>query len=386
MTLSSPSATSSDSLHLPDRILIVRLSAHGDLIHTLPLLTALKKQNPQASIGWLVEASAAPLLAGHPFIDRLHVSQRKRWLKLAQNPLNWPRVFREARQLIAEIRQADYQVSLDVQGLFKSAVWPFLAKIPRRLGYLKSRELSDRFYTEKLPGYDFKDAVTPVVEQFLDFARALNCTVVAPEFAIPPISEASRQKVAGLLAGANPEWPLVALAPFTRWDSKHWLPEYWVQLLTELVQLPVNIVIIGAPGDESATQAMLNPLPEKEAAQRIVNLVGRTDWPDLYALFQRTRLLIGLDSGPLHIANAVGVPEIIGLFGPTAAGRTGPIGPQHTTLTTTLSCQPCHAHQCPIKTHDCMRQLTPLAVMTIVRQHLGLQTAQPDTSDARLAR
>ena len=76
----------------PARILIVRLSAHGDVIHTLPLLAALKKHAPHTHIGWLVEASAAPLLAGHPLIDQLHVSHRKDWLKRAKNPLNWPRV------------------------------------------------------------------------------------------------------------------------------------------------------------------------------------------------------------------------------------------------------------------------------------------------------
>lgn len=355
---------------IPKRLLIVRLSAHGDLIHTLPLLAALKKQSPDAFVGWLVESSAAPLIENHPLIDQLHVVPRKRWLKDAKNPLNWPRVLGEFCGLLREIKLANYDVSLDVQGLMKSAIWPFLAKIPRRYGFHKTREFGDWFYTDKLPYHDLKDTKTPVVERFLDFARALNCSVGEPEFVIPPVSPAARQKVETLLAASHPELPLVVVAPFTRWESKHWLAEYWVQLLAELSTLPVRVAILGAPTDAPAAEALLAQLPAEASRHQFLNLVGRTDWPDLYALFQQTRLLVGLDSGPLHIANAVGVPDIIGLYGPTAAGRTGPIGERHTTLSTALACQPCHASECPIKTHDCMRQLTPVAVMALVRQYL----------------
>lgn len=354
----------------PSRLLIVRLSAHGDVVHTLPLLTALKKQYPQAYVGWLVEASAAPLLENHPFIDQLHVSHRKHWLKLAKNPLNWPHIISEVRAFLHELRQADYEISLDVQGLLKSAVWPALAKIPRRYGFHKTREMGDRFYTDKLPYHDLKNTNIPVVERFLDFARVLGAPVESPEFVIPPVRETSRQKVAELLAGTHPELPLVVLAPFTRWESKHWRDEYWVQILAELLHMPVRIAILGAPGDENATEAILSQLPDPADAARILNWVGKTDWPDLYALFQQTSLMIGLDSGPLHIANAVGVPEIIGLYGPTAAGRTGPLGSAHTTLSTALSCQPCYEHHCPLKTHACMQQLTPVVVLAMVRKHL----------------
>jgi heptosyltransferase-1 len=366
-------ATSPDLPAMPTRILIVRLSAHGDLIHTLPLLVALKRHNPEAHVGWLVESSAAPLLEGHPLIDQVHVSHRKRWLKLAKNPLQWPRVLGEIGQLLRELRQANYQVSLDVQGLLKSAIWPAWVKIPRRMGFKGTREFADIWYTDKLPYHDFKDTKTPVVERFLDFARALNCPVGQPEFAVPPVKEESRQKITRLLGENSPiDGPLVVVAPFTRWESKHWPAEAWAQLFAELAQLPIRIAILGAPGDEKATSELLAQVPMPHPDSRILNLVGKTDWPDLFALFQQTRLLIGLDSGPLHIANAVGIPEIIGIYGPTAVGRTGPIGTQHTALSTALACQPCHAHVCPLKTHDCMRQLTPAMVIALVRRHLGM--------------
>ena len=275
--------------------------------------------------------------------------------------------------MIQELRPADYQVSLDVQGLLKSTVWPLWAKTPRRYGFHRSREQADWFYTYKLPANDLKNTKIPVVERFLDFARALGALVDEPEFILPPVSVASRQKVAALLADTNPDLPLVVLAPFTRWESKHWPSGYWVEILAELVNQPVRVAIVGAPGDLSATAAMLAQLPQSaDSAEgsRVLNWVGQTDWPDLYALFQQTRLVIGLDSGPLHIANAVGVPEIIGLYGPTAVGRTGPLGAQHSALSTALPCQPCHERHCPLKTNACMQQLTPVVVLAMARQHL----------------
>lgn len=355
------------------RILIVRLSAHGDVTHTLPLLAAIKRHRPNASIGWLVEASAAPLLEGHPFIDRLHVSQRKRWLKLAKNPARWPQVWREVGVFIRELREADYQISFDVQGLLKSAVWPCLAKIPLRYGFKATRENADWLYNRHLPPMVIRDGKTPAVQRYLDFARAVGCVVERPEFVLPPGSQPVEAKVDALLSEVTPsDWPLVVLAPFTRWPSKHWPLAYWGELLPELLKLKVRVAILGAPGDQ---QAMTEILSGVAGADRVLNLVGRTDWPDLYALFRKTGLLVGLDSAPLHIADAVGVPKIIGLYGPTAPGRTGPIGEKSLVLTTELSCQPCFERNCPIQTHDCMRQLTPAQVLAQVKNSLKLEEA-----------
>lgn len=357
---------------LAPRILIVRLSAHGDVIHSLPLLGAIKKCYPQAQIGWLVEASAESLLANHPLIDCLHVSHRKQWLQDARNPLRWPKVFREIGALVREIREAGYQLSFDVQGLLKSALWPVWAKIPVRFGYQGTRENADWFYTHKLSPMVIRDVKTPAIQRYLDFARAIGCPVEAPEFILPPVSPFVQQKVHALLASdAETEAPWVVLAPFTRWPSKHWPLSYWEELLPALLDLPIRLAILGAPSDEGKVSDWLQALPQSER-HRVVNLVGKTDWPDLYALFQKTRLLIGLDSAPLHIADAVGVPEIIGLYGPTAPGRTGPIGSRHAVLSTALTCQPCFSRNCAIKTHDCMRQLTPQIVLGMVRKMLSL--------------
>ncbi|WP_303672540.1 lipopolysaccharide heptosyltransferase II [Vampirovibrio chlorellavorus] len=352
------------------RILIVRLSAHGDVTHTLPLLAALKRQYPNAFVGWLVEASAAPLLENHPLIDRLHVSHRKRWLSCLAKPAQWPSLWQEVEAFVRELRAEGYQLSFDVQGLLKSAIWPWLAKIPLRYGFKATRESADWFYNHRLPPMSIRDAQTPAVQRYLDFARAIGCQVEAPEFILPPLPAQTAAKVEVLLSLLPlPSQPLVVLASFTRWPSKHWPMGHWAQLLPLLLELNVSVVLLGAASDAPRATTILG---EHAGSPQVLNLVGQTDWPDLYALFQRAHLLIGLDSAPLHIADAVGGPKIIGLYGPTAPGRTGPVGGQHTILTAQLDCQPCFERDCPLKTTACMSQLTPQQVLQQVRKALGL--------------
>lgn len=353
------------------RILIVRLSAHGDVMHTLPLLAALKRQRPDAFVGWLVEAAAAPLLENHHLIDRLHVSHRKRWLALLKQPAQWQSLWQEVRAFVQEIQAEGYQLSFDVQGLLKSAVWPWLARIPFRYGYRATRESADLLYNRHLPSMIIRDAHTPAVQRYLDFARAIGCDVEEPEFVLPPVRSEAVAKVQTLLAALpSPRRPMVVLAPFTRWPSKHWPLEHWAQLLPLLLDLNVAVILLGAPNDAPRAATILG---EHAGSPQVLNLVGQTDWPDLYALFQHVHLLVGLDSAPLHIADAVGVPKIIGLYGPTAPGRTGPVGKQHTILNTQLDCQPCFERNCPLKTTACMNQISPQQVLQSAREVLGLE-------------
>jgi heptosyltransferase-1 len=362
----------------PQRILIVRLSAHGDVIQTLPLLTALRQNWPDARIGWLTEPSALPLLRDHPLIDHLHVAQRPRWLKALRNPTRWPSVADEAGSLLRELRTAGYAVSLDTQGLLKSALWPWLARIPVRLGFRATREGAASFYTHTLPRMNIRDPQTPAVQRYLDFARALGGRAETPQFILPPVPPDACRNADMLLAPAHPalgnhppesrRW--IALAPFTRWPSKHWEAAYWSRLVDILVELDAQPVLLGGPGDRPAADALLASL-SPAGRDTTLDLVGRTEWPEMRAILERVALLVGPDSAPLHLADALGRP-VVGLFGPTAPGRTGPIGRDHSVLSTALPCQPCFERRCKLKTHDCMVQLTPEVVGAVIRRQLSL--------------
>jgi heptosyltransferase-1 len=356
----------------PKRILIVRLSAHGDVIHTLPLLSALKTQWPDVFIGWLCEPAAAPLLEGHPLIDRLHIAKRPQWLKKIRQPGQWLSIAREASAFVQELKAADYEISMDVQGLLKSAVWPWLAGIPTRMGFRATRESADRFYTRCLCPMDLRDAQVPAVQRYLDFARNLGVKVSQPTFILPTPSDQAKAQADTLLAAISHKGPLVALAPFTRWASKHWMPEHWQTLIRALIQKDCQLVLLGGPNDQSATDALLAGLPGDFAFHpQLINAVGKTDWPTMQALLQRCDTLVGPDSAPLHLADALGKP-VLALFGPTAPGRTGPVGISSHILAAGVLCQPCFNRKCPLPEKICMTQLTPTLVLEELNTILSL--------------
>jgi lipopolysaccharide heptosyltransferase I len=370
------------------RILITRLSAHGDVMHTLPLLTALKKADPALWVGWLVEHSAAGLLENHPLIDVLHVSDRKRWMKALLKPRLWKTTLGEFRAFLSELKQQQYDASCDVQGLLKSAIWPWLAHIPVRFGFRKTREYADWFYTNTLPPMNLEDANTHAINRYLDFARVLGYPAAwPPRFSIPVIQALNLSSFPDHAEDENTDpvqrlkhWhtkgvPVVALAPFTRWPSKQWPLDYWKTLIARLLNKTetLGLVLLGGAENRPAIQDLLTQLrhthteiPASKITTHLCNLTGKTSWSDLYRVFGATTIVVGLDSAPLHIANAVGTPQLIGLYGPTAPGRTGPVGEQCMVLNTHLSCQPCFSRECPIKTHDCMAQLSPEQVYAAV--------------------
>jgi lipopolysaccharide heptosyltransferase II len=396
------------------RILISRLSAHGDVVQTLPVLAAIKAHWPDAHVGWVVEASAAPLLEKCPLIDTLHVSRRKQWQADLSQPRQWLATSREVHGFIGEIREQGYTVSLDVQGLLKSAVIPWLAGIPNRLGFRATRESADRFYTHRLAPIGQRDAHTSATDQFLALSDALGCP--HPRrfgYPLPPVEDVVMEWMAavtgrryqlesGLLTEIDV--PVIALAPATIWPSKHWPPANWQQLIDELLGRNYRVLLIGSPNEQPLADALVKPYrrPDGTLPGNIRNLVAHTSLPDLYALFRCVDVLIGPDSAPLHIANAVAAqpdneaqrPHIIGLYGPTAPGRTGPFagpeGPRHESLSASLACQPCFERKCPRKTDKdaCMRLLTPDQVMANIEAYLALnfpRLAQPAKIIGRMA-
>lgn len=354
----------------PRKVLISRLSAHGDVIQTLPLLARLKAHDPTLFVGWLVEESAAPLLENHPLIDRLHVVPLKHWMRHLKALSFLGRTLDEIITFVAALRQERYEAALDVQGLLKSAVFPWLAGIPRRIGYAKTRENAALFYNETLPPHDLTDPTIPTVALFCELAQRLGVPVADradpaghdPElfsFPLPPVSQETEQKVDTLLAPLANR-PLIAIAPATIWPSKHWEEASWPPVMNFITSQGFNGLIVGGPNDSELAARLFTQV---KFPDRWLNLTGQTNWTDLYALFKRVDILVGLDSAPLHIANAVGHPRILGIYGPTGVRRTGPIGRQHRTLSTTLDCQPCFKRICPLSTHDCMHQLRPESVI-----------------------
>jgi lipopolysaccharide heptosyltransferase I len=354
----------------PASILIVRLSALGDVIQTLPVLACLRECYPDATIGWLVESDAAELLEGHPWIDHLHVSHRKRWTKALLNPLRWKSVFQELQTFRKEIRQVNYDVALDFQGLLKSSLTLYWTGIRHRIGFACAREMAPLFYTESILSPSRKEFFAPdtlMMKHFFQLLQTVGCNSNTLHCALPPITPSVRESARQLLNTIPPQSKILALAPATQWKSKHWPTEHWTHLIEYLLEnTPFSLILVGSKSDLALTETILSPIPLAKQSGRLLNLTGKTSLLQLRALFEIVDTVIGPDSLPLHLAGAVGHAKLIGLYGPTAHHRTPPPGSHNVTLLTAeadLPCQPCDQATCALGTMACMVQLSPEKVI-----------------------
>ncbi|MDD5712982.1 MAG: glycosyltransferase family 9 protein [Smithellaceae bacterium] len=338
-------------------ILIVKLSAIGDVIHTLPSLSALRKRFPQAHITWVVEQAAADLVVGHPYLDSVIVSTRKGWAGKLRGG-NIGAVVAEMRELTGALRSRPYDLVIDFHGLFKSAVLAGLCRGKRKLGYRSLQELSGLFYTERIP----EDMEKHAVDRYLDFARYLGADVSKPEFLIPVAFENERRteallKEAGIASGER----FIAVSPVALWKTKLWSDEKFAALCDMMIsRLGVKVVLTGGA---AAPLMRIGNLMKENA----VNLGGKTTLKDLAALYRRAALVVTTDSGPMHLAAATGTP-VIALFGPTDPRRTGPYGAGHTVLQKSLPCVPCFKKNC--EKMDCMRGIGVDEVFAAVEEKM----------------
>jgi heptosyltransferase I len=170
-------------------ILLIKLSAIGDVIHTLPALAALRKLYPGAHITWVIEEASSDLIMGHPYLDHVIISYRKQWINdLKQYRIGKP--LNEIKSFLSELRSRPYDLVIDLHGLFKSAVIVLLSAGKRKLGYNSMQELSGLFLGEKIP----EDMEKHAVDRYLDFLRYLGADVKEPEFLIP-IQQENRNKI-----------------------------------------------------------------------------------------------------------------------------------------------------------------------------------------------
>ena len=365
------------------RILILRLSAHGDVILTLPLLARLKELWPEAELHWLVGRPAASLLEGHPNIHRLWVVEKSTFKSI-----------KEAWTLVKELKAAHFDLAMDVQGLWKSALWPWLAGIPIRLGFQPSREPVDSFYTHKVQTLPPKQSTRHVSEEWLRLleplmelfpldsrsSEALGDALLS--YPLPVWSVSDEQRLATLPGWSkilNPESRVYVFAPATTWPSKHWSVSHWADLLKQLIEAQdLLVVFIGAPDNEAYIQSILTQAHlERGQSERVLNWSGKTSLRDLYGIFAQVDAVVGPDSAPLHIANAVSMqpeqrarPKVLGLYGPTRSSRTGPYAPWNQALQLELPCQPCHQRECALKEEQhlaCFKQLTSTQVLEALK-------------------
>ncbi len=318
------------------RILVVKLSSLGDLFHPLPAVRQLKAATG-ATVDWLVQPDYADLVRCFRDVDNVLVYPRRH-------------VWRSLPGFVASLRHRAYDLVVDFQGLLKSA-WPArLARLEpggRRIGPSFAREGSRLFYSA-LAGPRNKNR--HAVEENLDICRFLNLPETTPEFPL----RFPRQ----FQPGARPR---VALAPASRWPTKNWPVAHAANLADGLVrEAGATVFLVGGPA-ESATCAEVAAAAQERAG--VHTLAGRTTLVDLGSVLQEMDLLVTVDSGPMHMAAALGVP-VLALFGPTDPSRTGPYGPGHRVLVVErVPCRPCFSNTCARGDFVCLQNLFPSRVL-----------------------
>ncbi|MFZ5448708.1 MAG: lipopolysaccharide heptosyltransferase I [Thermodesulfobacteriota bacterium] len=334
------------------RILLVKLSSFGDVLHTLPTLEALWSAFPGAHITWLVEAAYAPLLAGHPALDevweapRLHPGE----LLTASNPVR-------LRRLLQHLRTRTFDLVLDVQGLLKSAVWVALARSPRKVGYDRTREGSYLALTERVPPYNPE---AHAVLRYLNLAHYLGAPPAPPRFHLGLGAKTDTSKLVPNAAGG----PLVVLHPGARWASKLWPVSSWANLAEWLNTRRFQVAVTGSRADAKLVTEIT-----AKTQMPVINLAGQTSLAELAAILRQARFAVTTDTGAMHLAAALGTP-VVALFGPTAPWRTGPFGEGHQVVRLDLACSPCFKRHCPEP--RCLSDLTPEMIEAACEKTLSL--------------
>jgi len=346
------------------KILIVKTSAIGDVIHTLPALNCLRKFYPDARIDWLVEEAAAEAVLGHRAVDHVLVSARKRWIDMLRQG-RLIDAWRGFMALIRQLRVTEYDLLIDFQGLLKSGIFVFLARAARKAGFGRGMEHSEGswlFLNERVPPVEM-DQHALTRELLLLSGLNIPCVQIVFDF---PLHDVHKAEAAVLLneAGIDQSRPLVILNTMTTWPTKHWVNERFAQVADRLLLAGMNVFFTGGPADVVDIDKICGSMTGKG-----INLAGHTSLKVLAAIYKRASLVITVDSGPMHLAAAVGTP-VLALFGPTAPWRTGPYGDRHRVLRTDMACSPCLKRHCKYN-HECMGLITVDNVVKAAQDMLG---------------
>jgi len=308
------------------RILVVRLGAMGDMIHALPAVASLKQGFTGSQLTWAVEPRWAPLLEGNPFVDRLVFVDRRTRAGL--------------RRAWEELRAEPFDFAVDFQGLIKSALVAAAARADRIYGFSRTQA------REPLAALFYSDTVTTSgphrVDANLELALAAGAPTAVRSFALPP----------GKAEGTLPD-AFVLGSPLAGWKSKQWPQGNWARLAERLRQeTGLPLVLNGAPGDGL------------EHSSSLAGLIEAT---------RRATAVVGLDSGPMHLAAALGKPGVA-IFGPTDPAQNGPYGGS---LTVLRSPRAVTSYKRRSEIDPSMRDISPDAVFEALQTRL----AHPHTAD-----
>ena len=358
-------------------LLIVRLSAMGDIIHTLPAAVALRQAFPHATLGWLIEERWAELLCTlryprsgprspqRPLIDRVHSVNLAEWRRALFSFNTW----QQMAVGLSQLRGTQYDAVIDFQGAVRSALLARWSGALVVYGDVQPREnAASMFYTRNVL---LETNGTHVIQQALALAEAVSPTAVVETRVEFPVDPDAESRIAGLTADGN---NFVILNPGAGWGAKMWPAERYGQVAKELAIDGLSLLVNFGPGEEELADAV--EAAGEGAARKISCSVS-----ELIALTRRARLFIGGDTGPMHLAAALKIP-VVAVFGPTNPARNGPFGTRSTVLRSATSMTDHTRHGEP---EQGLLEITAGEVIAAARKLLQNRTAETRISEARIS-
>ena len=337
------------------KILILKPSSLGDVIQALPVLRLLKRHRPASEIFWWIDSHLAPLLEADPDLTGVVHFERRRWAA----PQHWPEMLHSVRWM----REQNFDWVIDLQCLARSGAFAWLANGKFLIGLDEVREGARGFYDLAVRRASFH---THAVDWYLAVLPPLGIPVHNHFQWLPERPEIAR--------GVRSKWQTgearwIAIQPGARWPNKRWPVEYFAELVRLLAQKfpDVRFAILGGKEDKS-----LGGIISRIEPERCSNLCGQTSLPEMVEWLRHCDLLITNDTGPMHVAAALGKP-LMALFGPTEPRRTGPYGRLQNVLRIDLPCSPCLKSHCHYeKRNECLNALSPATVLERVLKQFPL--------------
>ncbi len=343
------------------KVLIVKVSALGDVVHALPVLAYLKSADPDMQIDWLVEQSFSPFLDDHPLIDNLYRIDTKAWRKSGMRTS-----LQGGLSIIREVRKRRYDCVLDLQGNAKSAMFTLTSGAPLRFGFDRGgvRESLNLLATNRKVPLSANDY--HVTDRSLAIARTAfpGGTEIINAGPLPVNDDAAMQVVEKLKAENFSGSPLVVLHYGTTWVTKHWPLASWQALASKLIdEIGIRPVLTWGNDQElSAVQSI------QRACNNRALIWPRGNLKDLTALLARADLVVGSDTGPIHIAAAVGT-STVSIFRVTDPMRNAPRGSKHSHVSAAMDCSGCLRKTCELDT-ECGLSIPVDTVFGMIKAHL----------------
>jgi lipopolysaccharide heptosyltransferase II len=346
------------------KILILKPSSLGDVVQAVPVLRLLKQHWPASEIFWWVDTNLSALLEGDPDLASVVRFERRRW----RSPRHWPEMWQSIRWM----RRQSFDLVIDLQCLARSGAFAWLARGKLLVGLDEAREGARGYYDIIVPRASFH---THAVDWYLDVLRALRVPV-HNNFNWLPERPAVAAEVKSKWQTDGTNW--ITLQPGARWENKRWPAEAFAALIPRLAAAfpEYRFVILGSEADRE-----LGATLARADGNRCLDLTGKISLPQMVEWIRLSRLMISNDTGPMHVAAAMGKP-LVAMFGPTEPRRTGPYGQLSNVIQMNLSCIPCMKSYCTFsKPLECLRSISTETVL--VRATEALKAAglrRPDSS------